>query len=396
MGRAGRTGHGAQRARDGVDGQPIRTGQVAKHRPMRGGLGVTGGGSWRPSPAHRRSGRLPCSPPRSPVAGTGRSPGRLPAAVAVHNAGLGARRILVESCAQDTQDLAALTGALAHIGAPTTVRARVDRRHAHELRWDGDLIAYADTAGGQLRRERLGGHRGAVRQRSAKDSGPLPPPCPAPRIRECPRDPGSDRHRDTGRSPTRTPRMLDTTRYQRSRRHLQRGSPYPPGRPVPRRRGVKRRVTWARTSEGTVRARERHYPEPTSPDLPTSPQNKPFGLLPLASLPVTETRAVSASRRPEPGPPSGGRAVETRTRLWASACRGGGDPGVDRDAVAAGDPDRGIDQLATVRERNERLGAVGVLRACRPRGHDSVSVGARSVLERRYGVLHAAGRGSRP
>ncbi len=178
MGRAGRTGHGAQRARDGVDGQPIRTGQVAKHRPMRGGLGVTGGGSWRPSPAHRRSGRLPCSPPRSPVAGTGRSPGRLPAAVAVHNAGLGARRILVESCAQDTQDLAALTGALAHIGAPTTVRARVDRRHAHELRWDGDLIAYADTAGGQLRRERLGGHRGAVRQRSAKDSGPLPPPAP--------------------------------------------------------------------------------------------------------------------------------------------------------------------------------------------------------------------------
>ncbi|MEE2062044.1 hypothetical protein [Rhodococcus artemisiae] len=178
MGRAGRTGHGAQRARDGVDGQPIRTGQVAKHRPMRGGLGVTGGGSWRPSPAHRRSGRLPCSPPRSPVAGTGRSPGRLPAAVAVHNAGLGARRILVESCAQDTQDLAALTGALAHIGAPTTVRARVDRRHAHELRWDGDLIAYADTAGGQLRRERLGGHRGAVRQRSAKDSGPLPPPLP--------------------------------------------------------------------------------------------------------------------------------------------------------------------------------------------------------------------------
>lgn len=39
MGRAGRTGHGTQRARDGGDGQPVRTGQVAKHRLMRGGLG---------------------------------------------------------------------------------------------------------------------------------------------------------------------------------------------------------------------------------------------------------------------------------------------------------------------------------------------------------------------
>ncbi|MDV6296917.1 hypothetical protein [Rhodococcus aetherivorans] len=73
------------------------------------------------------------------------------AASAVHSAGLGARRILVESCAQDKQDLAALTGALAHIGAPTTARARVDRRHPRELLWAADLIAYADTAGGQLR-----------------------------------------------------------------------------------------------------------------------------------------------------------------------------------------------------------------------------------------------------
>lgn len=77
--------------------------------------------------------------------------GRLLVALAVHSAELGARRILVGSRAQDTQDLAALTGALARIGAPTTVRARADRRHAHELRW-ADLIAYADTAGGQLRR----------------------------------------------------------------------------------------------------------------------------------------------------------------------------------------------------------------------------------------------------
>lgn len=87
--------------------------------------------------------------------------GRLLVALAVHSPGLGARRILVESCAQDAQDLAALTGALARIGAPTTVRERADPRHAHELRWGSDLIAYADTAGGQLRRERLAGHRGA-------------------------------------------------------------------------------------------------------------------------------------------------------------------------------------------------------------------------------------------
>lgn len=87
--------------------------------------------------------------------------GRLGVALAVHSAGLGARRILVESCAQDAQDLAALTGALPHIGAPTTVRARVDRPHTRELRWAADLIAYADTAGGQRRRERLAGHRGA-------------------------------------------------------------------------------------------------------------------------------------------------------------------------------------------------------------------------------------------
>ncbi|CCW10591.1 hypothetical protein QLG13_28255 (plasmid) [Rhodococcus aetherivorans] len=28
----------------------------------------------------------------------------------------------------------------------------MDRPHAHELLWAADLIAYADTAGGQLRR----------------------------------------------------------------------------------------------------------------------------------------------------------------------------------------------------------------------------------------------------
>ncbi|QSE72533.1 hypothetical protein [Rhodococcus sp. PSBB049] len=44
--------------------------------------------------------------------------GRLRVALAVHSAELGARRILVESCAQDAQDLAARTGALARIGRP--------------------------------------------------------------------------------------------------------------------------------------------------------------------------------------------------------------------------------------------------------------------------------------
>ncbi|MGX4711844.1 hypothetical protein [Rhodococcus ruber] len=111
-----------------------------------------GGGSWRPSPAHRKIRQAHLF--TAPIAGRPHRqvPGRLLAALAVHSAELGARRILVESCAQDAQDLAACTGALAHIGAPTTVRARADRRHAHELRWGGDLIAYADTAGGQLRR----------------------------------------------------------------------------------------------------------------------------------------------------------------------------------------------------------------------------------------------------
>ncbi|WP_155948114.1 MULTISPECIES: hypothetical protein [Rhodococcus] len=51
-----------------------------------------------------------------------------------------------------TRRISRRTGALAHIGAPTTVRARVDRRYAHELLWAADLIAYAYTASGQLRR----------------------------------------------------------------------------------------------------------------------------------------------------------------------------------------------------------------------------------------------------
>ncbi|WP_330767016.1 hypothetical protein [Rhodococcus sp. M8-35] len=91
-----------------------------------------------------RFGRRTCSPRRSPAAPTGRSAGRLLAALAVHSTELGARRILVESCAQDKQDLAALTGALARVGAPPTV----DRPHAHELLWAADLVACADTVRG--------------------------------------------------------------------------------------------------------------------------------------------------------------------------------------------------------------------------------------------------------
>jgi len=86
-----------------------------------------------------RSGRRTCSPHRSPVAPTGRSPGELPAGWAVHSTELGARRILVESCAQDKQDLATLIGALARVGAPPTVRARMDRPHGHELPGLDDL-----------------------------------------------------------------------------------------------------------------------------------------------------------------------------------------------------------------------------------------------------------------
>ena len=72
---------------------------------------------------------------------------------AVHSAELGARRILVESCAQDTQDLAALTGALARVGAPPTVRARMGpAARARVAVGRMIFLACAYTAGGQLRR----------------------------------------------------------------------------------------------------------------------------------------------------------------------------------------------------------------------------------------------------
>ncbi len=126
-------------------------------------------------------------------------PGRLLAAWAVHSAELGARRILVESCAQDRQDLAARTGALAHIGAPTTVRARVDRPHTRELRGGrGPDRVCLHRGRAAAARDRLAGHRGSgavdkrkgratthnvrapgltfltLRQDTLDDSGPLP------------------------------------------------------------------------------------------------------------------------------------------------------------------------------------------------------------------------------
>ncbi|WP_246222376.1 hypothetical protein [Gordonia pseudamarae] len=60
----------------------------------------------------------------------------------------GATRILIESCSQDKQDRAAVTGVLARRGALDRVRADVDRPTAHELLWAADLVAWAYGAGG--------------------------------------------------------------------------------------------------------------------------------------------------------------------------------------------------------------------------------------------------------
>ena len=68
-------------------------------------------------------------------------------------AALGATRILVESCGQDKQDRATLTGALAGIGALETVRVDIDVPTAHELLWAADLVAWAYAAGGRERRQ---------------------------------------------------------------------------------------------------------------------------------------------------------------------------------------------------------------------------------------------------
>ncbi|MGW0040067.1 hypothetical protein [Gordonia sp. NPDC003376] len=72
-------------------------------------------------------------------------------ALARHAAQAGATRILVESCSQDAQDHAAMTGALAEVDALDQVRADVDRPNAHELLWAADLVAWAYGAGGAYR-----------------------------------------------------------------------------------------------------------------------------------------------------------------------------------------------------------------------------------------------------
>jgi hypothetical protein len=63
----------------------------------------------------------------------------------------GARRILVESCAQDRQDRAALTDVLAARGVLDRIRVDVDTPTSHELLWAADLIAWAYGAGGAAR-----------------------------------------------------------------------------------------------------------------------------------------------------------------------------------------------------------------------------------------------------
>jgi hypothetical protein len=72
-------------------------------------------------------------------------------ALASFAADSGARRILVESCAQDRQDRAALTDVLAARGALDRIRVDVDRPTSHELLWAADLVAWAYGAGGAAR-----------------------------------------------------------------------------------------------------------------------------------------------------------------------------------------------------------------------------------------------------
>jgi hypothetical protein len=50
--------------------------------------------------------------------------------------------MVVESCSQDKQDLAAITGALAAIGALDQVRAVIETPRSHELLWAADIVAY--------------------------------------------------------------------------------------------------------------------------------------------------------------------------------------------------------------------------------------------------------------
>lgn len=60
-------------------------------------------------------------------------------------------RIVLESCSQDKQDHAAVTGALAAKGALDRIRVSIDVPTAHELLWAADLVAWAYGAGGWAR-----------------------------------------------------------------------------------------------------------------------------------------------------------------------------------------------------------------------------------------------------
>lgn len=66
-------------------------------------------------------------------------------------AGIGAQRIVVESCSQDKQDFVVITGALVAIGALDRVRVAIERPRHHELLWAADVVAYAYNAGGAMR-----------------------------------------------------------------------------------------------------------------------------------------------------------------------------------------------------------------------------------------------------
>lgn len=66
---------------------------------------------------------------------------------------LNASRILVESCSQDRQDRAALTGALADLGALSRVRVDVDTPTSNEMLWAADIVAWAYGVGGDYRKQ---------------------------------------------------------------------------------------------------------------------------------------------------------------------------------------------------------------------------------------------------
>lgn len=63
----------------------------------------------------------------------------------------GVTRVLIESCSQDKQDLAAVVGALASRAAADRVGVFFDCPTGHELLWAADLVAWAYGAGGATR-----------------------------------------------------------------------------------------------------------------------------------------------------------------------------------------------------------------------------------------------------